>query len=70
MKAHSAAVRAATCGGFGFLGIRLDPVKNDAMLGGDGDVSVSDAPVRVLVLTTREDAAIARECASLCIHGE
>ncbi|MBC8134651.1 MAG: acetate kinase [Fibrella sp.] len=62
---HSAAVRAAACDGFGFLGACLDPTKNDAMLVGDGDVSAANAPVRVLVLTTREDAAIARECAYL-----
>ncbi|MBC8135775.1 MAG: hypothetical protein H8F28_07825 [Fibrella sp.] len=67
---YSAAVRAAACDGLDFLGIRLDPTKNTETLGGDADVSAADTPVRVLVLTTREDAAITRECADLLAAGE
>jgi acetate kinase len=62
---HSAAVRAAACANLGFLGIRLDPSRNGARSGGDGDIAAEDSPVRVLVLSTREDAAIASECAGL-----
>ena len=62
---HSAAVRAAACDGLGFLGVQLDAAKNAAILGGDADVAAGDSPVRVLALTTREDAAIARDCAGL-----
>lgn len=62
---HSPAVRAAACAGLDFLGIQLDPTKNDAQQGGDGDISARDAPVRVLVLTTQEDAAIAHDCVAL-----
>lgn len=59
---HSNAVRAAVCEGLGFLGIELDPVKNAAVTGGEGDISADNAPVRILVIATQEDASIAREC--------
>lgn len=62
---HSAAVRAATCEGFDFAGVRLDPARNAASSKDDRDVSEPDAPVRLLVLTTQEDASIARECDAL-----
>lgn len=62
---HSPAVRAAACAGLDFLGIQLDPAKNDAQQAGDGDISARGAPVRVLVLTTQEDAAIAHDCVAL-----
>ena len=62
---HSAAVRTAACEGLGFLGVRIDPAKNTVATGGDTDIAAEDAPVRVLVLTTQEDAAIARESATL-----
>ena len=64
---HSPAVRAAACAALGFLGIRLDAVKNVAATNGDVDISAADAPVRVFVLTTREDAAIARDCAAILL---
>lgn len=62
---HSAAVRAAACAGLAFLGIRLDPAKNLAATNGDADIAGDDAPVRILIITAREDAAIARDCAAL-----
>lgn len=62
---HSPIVRAAACDGLDFLGIRLDAARNASTTSGDRDISAADAPVRVLVLKTREDAAIARDCAAL-----
>ncbi|MBC8142876.1 MAG: acetate/propionate family kinase [Armatimonadetes bacterium] len=62
---HSPTVRATACVGLRFLGIRLDTAKNDAATVGDVDVSEPDAPVHILVITTREDAAIAHDCAVL-----
>jgi acetate kinase len=56
---HSAVVRARAADGLGFLGIRIDPVANEAV-DGDADISAAGAAVRTLVVTAREDLEIAR----------
>ena len=58
---HSVNVRAAACERLGFLGVRLDPARNEAVAGDDADVSAAGAPARVLVVHAREDLEIARE---------
>jgi acetate kinase len=58
---HSADVRAATCATLGFLGIALDPEKNQGP-DVDRDISAPGASARVLVVFTQEEWAIAREC--------
>jgi acetate kinase len=57
---HSAEVRAAASAGLGFLNVALDGAKN-AAASADADVSAGDARVRTLVVTAREDLAIARD---------
>lgn len=58
---NSAAVRAAVCEVFGFIGLRLDGEKNlNSPV--DDDVAAVDSAVRVLVIHTQEDWEIAREC--------
>ncbi len=60
---HSEAVRAAVCGAFEFLGVRLDADKNTQRgAPGDRDVAAEGAPVRVLVVRAEENWAIAGEC--------
>ena len=54
-------VRAATCEGFEFLGLKLDLDKNNQRLL-DVDIAAPDSAVRVLVIHTQEDWEIAREC--------
>ena len=56
----SAEVRARAAAGLGFLGVRLDPARN-ATARADGDIGASDAPVRVFVITAREDLEIAAQ---------
>ncbi|MGB0564527.1 MAG: acetate/propionate family kinase [Spirulinaceae cyanobacterium] len=58
---HSPQVRAAACAGLGFLGVHLDGAKNQANPR-DIDIAAVDSPVRILVIHTQEDWAIAREC--------
>lgn len=58
---HSALVRAATCEAFEFLGLKLDLEKNDRSPI-DADIAAVDSAVRVLVIHTQEDWAIAQEC--------
>jgi acetate kinase len=60
---HSAQVRGAACADLGFLGLRIDPARNDAARGPDActDISTDDAPARVLVIPTNEELMIARD---------
>jgi acetate kinase len=54
---HSALLRAAVCGGLGWLGVTLDGAANAAHA---KVISASDSAVRVLVIPTDEEAVIAR----------
>src|SRR6266571_1890311 len=54
-------VRAAACESFAFLGLKLDREKN-ARSPADQEVSTADSAVRVLIVRTQEDWAIAQEC--------
>jgi acetate kinase len=54
-------VRAAACEAFGFLGLKLDAGKN-ARSPADEDIAAEDSPIRVLIVRTQEDWAIAQDC--------
>ncbi len=54
-------IRAAACEAFGFLGLKLDSEKNQRKPV-DIDIATADSAVRVLVIHTEEDWAIAQEC--------
>ena len=56
---NSARLRSACCQGLDFLGIRLDPARNES---GTGDrlVSTPDSSVAVLALSTNEELIVAR----------
>ena len=58
---NSAAIRSAACEAFGFLGLKLDSQKNDASPA-DTDIAAADSAIRVFVVHTQEDWAIAQEC--------
>ncbi|MCP6761056.1 MAG: acetate kinase [Fischerella sp. CENA71] len=53
--------RSAACEAFAFLGLKLDETKNQASPK-DQDIATVDSSVRVLVIQTQEDWAIAKEC--------
>ncbi len=57
---HAPHIRAAACAPFEFLGLKLDPEKNTSHAV-DQDIATSDSAVRVLVIHTQEDWAIAQE---------
>jgi acetate kinase len=61
---NAPAVRADACAGLEFLGLRLDAEAN-ATCRPDAEVSADGAPVRTLVVHTREDLFIAREALRL-----
>jgi acetate kinase len=56
---NSAVLRLACCAGLGFLGIRIDPARNDASTG-NRVVSHTDSAVKVLALSTNEELIVAR----------
>jgi acetate kinase len=58
---NSAEVRAAACGGFEFLGMRIDLRKNQSSRE-DRDIADADSAVRVMVVRAQEDWAIAKSC--------
>ena len=55
---HQSTLREQTCGDLSYLGIQIDPAKNDAEPK-DIDIAASDSQVRVLVIHTQEEWAIA-----------
>jgi acetate kinase len=57
---HQPAVRAEAAAGLAFLGVAIDPSRNNATYA-DGEVTAGDATVRTLVVTAREDVEIARQ---------
>jgi acetate kinase len=58
---HHPPTRARSCAAFEFLGLRLDADKNQQPPS-DAEISTPDSTVRVLVIHTQEDWAIAQEC--------
>lgn len=58
---HAANVRAAACEGMAFLGVALDLAENEQSPV-DRDIATADSKVRVLVIHTQEDWAIAQDC--------
>jgi len=55
-------IRSAACEGLEFLGITLDPVRNETRVAGPHRISADDSRVTVLVVPTNEELAIARQC--------
>lgn len=61
-------VRNAACKAFGFLNLKLDAEKN-AKSPADEDIATEDSHVRVLIVHTQEDWAIAQDCWKLARAG-
>jgi acetate kinase len=61
-------VRAAACEAFGFLNLKLDEQKN-AQSPADEDIAAEDSHVRVVIVQTQEDWAIAQDCWNLARAG-
>ena len=54
-------VRARALAGLEFMGLALDPAKNDDAIGREADVSAEGASARTLVIPTNEELLIARD---------
>lgn len=57
--------RQLVCQEMEFLGIRLDPTKNETRAKGLQEIQASDSPVKILVIPTNEELEIARQCFGL-----
>ena len=57
---HQPPVRAEAAGGLAFLGVAIDPARNDTT-SADAEITAPGATVRTLVITAREDVEIARQ---------
>jgi acetate kinase len=58
---NNAHVRSAACEAFAFLGLKIDEAKNQSSPR-DEDIATPDSAIRVLVIQTQEDWAIAQSC--------
>lgn len=58
-------VRASACEGLGFLGVHLDAERNETRSKEARLISTNDSPVKVFVVPTNEELAIARQCVHL-----
>ena len=54
-------IRREICGGMGQIGLELDEAKNKAITGKEADIAADGSSVRVLVIPTDEEAAIAQD---------
>jgi acetate kinase len=61
---RSAEIRAAAAVGLGFLGVAIDPARNDAV-DGDAEISGPGAAARTVVVRAREDLEIASQVRSV-----
>jgi acetate kinase len=64
---HSPQIRQAACEALGFIGLKIDLEKNQQQPV-DKDIATPDSAVRVLVIHTQEDWAIAQHCWQLLKH--
>jgi acetate kinase len=62
---NSAEIRSRAAARLGFLGVHVDNDRNDTG-STDRDIGSPDAPVRVLVISAREDIEIARQVREVC----
>jgi len=62
---NSAEIRSRAAARLGFLGVHVDNDRNDTGPG-DRDIGPPHAPVRVLVISAREDIEIARQVREVC----
>ena len=58
---NAVSVRARSVAGLEWLGVALDPARNEAAAGREADVSAEGARVRTLVIPTNEELIIARD---------
>jgi acetate kinase len=66
---NSPPVRAKSCEGLEYMGVKIDSTRNDEMIGKEGMISTDDSPVKVYAIPTNEEILIARDTVR-CVVGE
>ncbi|MDC0936155.1 acetate kinase [Pirellulales bacterium] len=67
---NSAEVRAASCDNLDLLGLRIDPKLNQTTAGHESEIQTSDSKVKVLVIATNEELAIAGDTYQIALEYE
>ena len=62
---NASVIREKVCDYLGYLGVELDKEKNNNLSGDVEYISTEDSKVKVIVLPTNEELAIARETVKL-----
>ena len=62
---NDSVARAMLCENMEFLGIKIDPSKNDGVRGKETVLSSDDSKVKVLLIPTDEELAIAQDTAAI-----
>ena len=62
---NDAALRAKVITGLEFMGAKMDYEKNAKIRGVEADVSAPDSKVKILIIPTNEELAIARDTMAL-----
>lgn len=58
-------IRRGACEGLEYMGIQIDPYRNSATKGREAEISTDESRVKVLVVPTNEELAIAQETAKV-----
>jgi acetate kinase len=58
---NSPAIRARICNGMDWFGLRIDPARNELVVGKEGEISTVDSRLRAFVIPTDEELLIARD---------
>jgi acetate kinase len=66
---RSAAIRAMAAECLGYLGIEIDPARNEAPVAADREIGAPGARVRALVIESREDVQIAADVRAVLANG-
>jgi len=66
---NAAEIRFGICSGLAGLGVEIDTDKNKMMAGQEGLISVKKSPVKIFVIPTDEEAAIANDTYELSVKG-
>lgn len=65
---NAACLRKQICTGMSQIGIRLDPAANEGALVNETRISAADSPVKIFVIPTNEQLAIANDTYELAAH--
>jgi acetate kinase len=65
---NAACLRKQICTGMSQIGIRLDSVANDAVIAQEAQISAAQSPVKIFVIPTNEQLAIANDTYELASH--